>query len=174
MAKLILGALLILLLFIWYLSFSATRLDRLHHRVETSWEHLDALLQRRAAIALDIARETDLDPAMDILLTASAYESRKLDSNLADYAMNRSDAESMLSESLKFLREAAQSGDLDVKISHLDQLATVTDKVKIAIAVHIDAVNAVQNLRGKFLYRAFHLYGRAKLPFRYSFEDDSL
>ena len=36
---------------LWYLTFSATRLDRLHHRVETSWANLDSLLQRRAAIA---------------------------------------------------------------------------------------------------------------------------
>lgn len=174
MTKLVLTVIIVLLAFIWYLSFSATRLDRLHHRVETSWEHLDALLQRRASIALQIAHETDLDPAMDILLTASAYESRELEESLADYAMSRSDAESMLSESLKLLREAAASGDLAVKVSYLDQLASITDKVKIAIAAHIEAVNAVENLRRKFLYRAFHLYGRAKLPFRYSFENDSL
>ena len=33
----------------WYISFSASRLDRLHHRVETSWATLDALLQQRAS-----------------------------------------------------------------------------------------------------------------------------
>jgi len=42
----------IFIIFLWYLSFSATRLDRLHHRVETSWANLDGLLQRRAAVAL--------------------------------------------------------------------------------------------------------------------------
>ena len=67
----------IVLIFAWHLSFSASRLDRLHHRVETSWEHLDALLQRRAALALEIAHQSDLDPALDLLLTASAYESRE-------------------------------------------------------------------------------------------------
>ena len=41
----------LILLIIWYLSFSASRLDRLHHRVETSWATLDSLLQKRAAIA---------------------------------------------------------------------------------------------------------------------------
>ena len=40
----------------WYLSFLAGRLDRLHNRVETSWANLDGLLQRRAAIAIEIAR----------------------------------------------------------------------------------------------------------------------
>ena len=37
---------LIVAFFAWYLSYSATRLDRLHHRVETSWANLDSLLQR--------------------------------------------------------------------------------------------------------------------------------
>jgi hypothetical protein len=43
-------ALLALLLVLgWYLSYSAARLDRLHHRVETTRAALDAQLARRAA-----------------------------------------------------------------------------------------------------------------------------
>ena len=64
----------LLLLGIWYLTFSATRLDRLHHRVETSWANLDALLQKRAAIALEIAHSDLADPASSMLLTAAAYQ----------------------------------------------------------------------------------------------------
>ena len=51
MTRWLLAALLILLS-LWYLSFTATRLDRLHHRVETSWANLDVLLQKRAAVCL--------------------------------------------------------------------------------------------------------------------------
>ena len=67
-----------LLVFIWYLTFLATRLDRLHHRVETSWANLDGLLQRRAAIALEIARSEIADPASAMLLTAAAYQALSL------------------------------------------------------------------------------------------------
>ena len=63
----------LLLFFAWYLSFSASRLDRLHHRVETSWANLDAALQRRAAVALEIARLPEVDPATNLMLTSSAY-----------------------------------------------------------------------------------------------------
>jgi len=52
-------AILLVVLVAWYLSFSASRLDRLHHRVETSWATLDALLQQRAALADDIVVESD-------------------------------------------------------------------------------------------------------------------
>jgi len=160
--------LLIFLIFAWYLSFSASRLDRLHHRVETSWEHLDALLQRRAALALEIAHHSDLDPAMDMLLTASAYESREAPMT------DRNEAESLLSESLKVLRESAIAGEIQIKVSLLDKLTDVTEKIRFAIAIHLESVAAVQNVRSKAVFKLFHLAGRAKLPFHYSFEDDQL
>ena len=47
----------------WYLSFSATRLDRLHARVEGARSALDAQLVRRASVALQLAASGLLDPA---------------------------------------------------------------------------------------------------------------
>jgi hypothetical protein len=167
MSNFLLGAI-VILLGAWYLSFSATRLDRLHHRVETSWEHLDALLQRRAALALEIAHQSELDPALDLLLTASAYESREAPMS------DRNEAESLLSESLKVLREAAVNGEIEVKVALLDRLADVTEKIRFAIAIHLESVSAVENLRRKKVFKIFRLAGRAKLPFHYSFEDDPL
>ena len=70
-------ALLIIAFFAWYLSYSATRLDRLHNRVETSWANLDGLLQRRAAIAIEIARSEISDPASSLLLTFAAHQARE-------------------------------------------------------------------------------------------------
>ena len=71
---------LLVLLFVvligWYLSFSASRLDRLHHRVETSWATLDALLQQRAALAHEIVAESNLDPATAYLISSSAAAAR--------------------------------------------------------------------------------------------------
>ena len=160
--------LLLVLLFMWYLSFSAARLDRLHHRVETSWEHLDALLQRRAALALEISHQTDLDPATDLLLMQSAYVSRE------EAIVDRNDAERSLSESLKFLRESARSGELTISVRLLDELTALTEKITLAIKIHLEAVNSVAKLRSRPIYRLFHLAGKAKLPRIYSFEEDSL
>ena len=70
-------ALLIIAFFAWYLSYLATRLDRLHNRVETSWANLDGLLQRRAAIAIEIARSEISDPASSLLLTFAAHQARE-------------------------------------------------------------------------------------------------
>ena len=159
---------LIVLLFAWYLSFSASRLDRLHHRVETSWEHLDALLQRRAALALEISHQVDLDPATDLILTQSAYVSRE--EPIAD----RNDAERSLSESLRFLRDLAHNGEVSISVPLLDELTNLTEKITLAIAIHLEGVNSVEKLRSKFIYRLFHLAGKAKLPRIYSFEEDAL
>ena len=159
---------LVVILFGWYLSFSASRLDRLHHRVETSWEHLDALLQRRAALALEISHQTDLDHATDLILTQSAYVSRE------EAISNRNDAERSLSQSLKFLRESADSGELSIFLPLLSELTTLTEKITLAVAIHLEAVNSVAKLRSRPIYRLFHLAGKAKLPKIYSFEEDSL
>ena len=78
----------------WYLSYSATRLDRLHHRVETSWANLDGLLQRRAAIAIEIARSEISDPASSMLLTFAAHQAREAS------VRDRSQAETGLSGAL--------------------------------------------------------------------------
>ena len=159
---------LVILIFAWYLSFSASRLDRLHHRVETSWEHLDALLQRRAALALEISHQVDLDPATDLILTQSAYVSRE------EAIVDRNDAERSLSESLKFLRDSAHNGEVTISVPLLDELTNLTEKINLAIAIHLEGVNSVEKLRSKFIYRLFHLAGKAKLPRIYSFEEESL
>ena len=64
-------------IFAWYLSYLATPLNRIHHRVETSWANLDGLLQRRAAVAIEIARSEISDPAASLLLTFAAHQARE-------------------------------------------------------------------------------------------------
>jgi hypothetical protein len=164
----VIAVVLIIILFAWYLSFSAARLDRLHHRVETSWEHLDALLQRRAALALEISHQSDLDPATNFILTQSAYVSRE------ESIGERNDAERSLSESLRFLRESAVNHEFSMPMHLFDELSALTEKITLAIAIHLEAVGSVSRLRARPIYRLFHLAGRATLPKTYSFEEDVL
>ena len=158
----------LLLVFIWYLSFSATRLDRLHHRVETSWANLDSLFQRRAAVALEIARSEIADPASAMLLTAAAYQAREA------IIENRSAAESGLSGALGLLLADGQSSARPAEVVLLRELSELTDKIRIAIALHVDAVTRTQLVRKKFIFRTFRLAGTAPLPVTYEFESDVL
>ena len=155
-------------LFLWYLSFSATRLDRLHHRVETSWANLDGLLQRRAAIALELARSELADPASSLLLTDAAYQARE-----APIAM-RSQAESGLSSALHLLQSDMESVARPAEKALLSELSELTDKIRVAIALHVDSVNSTRVVRQKLIFKVFRLAGRAPLPLTYEFEDDAL
>ncbi len=152
----------------WYLSFLASRLDRLHHRVETSWATLDSLLQQRAALAQQIVAESNLDPATAYLISTSAISARKAN------IIERSAAESVLSESLKLVQNSAQDNSLQLPSELLVELSDITNKVKMAINIHLEAVNATRNVRSKIFIRLFRLAGKAPLPVRYEFEDDSL
>lgn len=157
---------LVLLLTIWYLTFSANRLDRLHHRAETSWANLDAILQRRAAVALEITYTGQVDSATSLLLTTAAHQARE--ANIAD----RSEAESGLTQALIVLREETE---LKSRFPELfKELEEITERLRIAIALHVEAVNAARMRRKKLIYRIFRLAGHAPLPVKYSFEDDSL
>ena len=157
-----------LLVFVWYLTFLATRLDRLHHRVETSWANLDGLLQRRAAVALEIARSDIADPASAMLLTAASYQAREASIE------NRSAAESGLSGTLGLLLADGQSSQRSQEIVLLRELSELTDKVRIAISLHIDAVARTHLVRSKVIVRVFRLAGTAPLPIIHEFESDVL
>jgi hypothetical protein len=167
MKDLILYVTLVLIGF-WYLSFSASRLDRLHHRVETSWATLDSLLQRRAAIALEIARSAITDPATSLLLTASAYQARSADIE------DRSSAESVLSGALGMMLAERESmvGNSDLELLH--ELEQLSDKIKVAISIHVESVTRTQLIRSKLVFRLFRLAGTAPLPVTYEFEADAI
>jgi len=158
----------LLLAFLWYLTFLATRLDRLHHRVETSWANLDVLLQKRAAVALEIAHSDIADPASSLLLTGAAYQAR--DANIE----SRSAAESGLSGALGLLLEDSEHLSTAADNALLTELSALTDKIRVAIALHTDAVTRTHLVRGKIMVRVFRLAGTAPLPVTYEFESDVL
>lgn len=166
--KNVLIILLVVFVFLWYLSFSATRLDRLHHRVETSWANLDGLLQRRAAIALELARSELADPASSLLLTDAAYQAR--DASIA----LRSQAESGLSGALRLLQMDLESDARPAEKALLSELSELSAKIRVAIALHVDSVTSTRVVRQKMIFKIFRLAGRAPLPVTYEFEDDAI
>lgn len=161
-------AILVLAFFAWYLSYSATRLDRLHHRVETSWANLDGLLQRRAAIAIEIARSEISDPASSLLLTFAAHQAREAS------VRDRSQAETGLSGALGILIETSTSISGAIEQDLIRELKELTEKIKMAVAMHIDAVTRTQMVRKKWFIRLFRLAGSAPEPVTYEFEGDVL
>ena len=157
---------LIILLIIWYLTFSATRLDRLHQRVETSWANLDAILQRRASLALELTHFPETDPAANLLLTSAAHHARAADISV------RSEAESSLTAALLLLRQ--ESWLVEKHPDLFEELDQITERLKVGISLHVEGVSAARARRSKLIYRIFRLAGKAPLPVKYAFEDVSL
>ena len=163
-----LATLFVIAIFAWYLSFLATRLDRLHHRVETSWANLDGLLQRRAAIALEIARSEISDPASSLLLTFAAHQAREAS------VKDRSQAEVGLTGALGILLETSSGERTPNENDLLRELRELNEKIKVAISLHVESVNRTRLIRSRWIIRFFRLAGRAPLPVTYEFEADVL
>ena len=79
-------AVLALVLWSFYISWRASRLDRLHNRVEAARTALDLALVRRASAASDLASSGLLDPATSLLLADAVRRARQADPAERDLA----------------------------------------------------------------------------------------
>jgi hypothetical protein len=166
----------------WYLSFSAGRLDRLHHRVEGARSALDAQLVRRAEAAVELATSGVLDPASGLLVAGAAAEALAAgesddegDGRDLTAHDGRERAESDLTRAL----EAALDDDIVAALAAhevgrrlLDRLAAACHRVQLARRFHNDAVTAAVRVRGKRIVRLARLAGRASEPQTFEMDDD--
>lgn len=146
----------------WYLSFSASRLDRLHHRIETSWAALDAALQRRASVALELAGSGLLDPAESVLLTAASHDARE--AGLAQRAHIESDLTVALMTLFPDDESVADLADQALGLDLVEELRDAVRRVEFAHALHADAVESTRIVREKAVVRLFRLAGHAPVP----------
>jgi hypothetical protein len=158
----------LIVLFGLYLSWTATRLDRLHVRLDAARVALDAQLLRRSTAVLELARSGLLDPATALILASGA--------RAAEIAAEdeREAAESALTRDVRAaFEDPAQSEHVRAHPDGpelLDELGKGMRRVQLARRFHNESVRAVRQLRGHRLVRAFRLAGRA--PNKPSFEID--
>jgi hypothetical protein len=155
---LLLAAVVAALLAAW-LTWTANRLDRMHHRIEVSRASLDAQLLRRSGAALELAASGALDPARSLVLLDAAHEARA--APLEDFEA----AESDLSEALRAVladpgEMASLRADPAVGVL-LDELAGGCRKVELARRFHNDVVTSARTLRSRRRVRWLRLAGRA-------------
>lgn len=158
----------------WYVSSVATRLDRLHRRVEGAHAALDTQLVRRAQAALELAGVGRLDPAAALLLTASAADAVGIeDGRLVDRAGGlrwndmREAAESDLSRSLRAALGPEQTGTTAATVPGrelLEDVAEACHRAVLARRFFNDAVTQAWRVRRKRLVIWLRLAGNAALP----------
>lgn len=169
----------VLAAFSWYLAASASRLDRLHHRVDGARGALENQLLRRATSASELAGSGLLDPATALLLAGSAAEAVAAGEDFdalrvtgptapwpgPDAVEGRESAESDLTRALRLalddrtlvagLRADPLGADL------LRALDASCHRVELARRFHNDAVSQAERVRAKRIVRLTRLAGRA-------------
>lgn len=160
----------------FYVSWRATRLDRLHARIETARAALDAALLRRCAATIDLAASGALDPASSLLLVNAEQAAR-----LAQSQEERELGESNLSAALRAVCDTATADGTDslpgskVQMAvHQELLSDVEDATRqVSIARHFynDSVAATQAARHRPLARMLNLAGRAEMPSFFEMDD---
>ncbi len=171
-------ALALLLVLGWYLSYSAARLDRLHHRVESARAALDVQLVRRAAAAVETAQL--LDPATGLLVADAAAhalaagEQRDVPGGIEPPAVAE-DVENDLTRALHVAfddpEHVARMREEPLVGEALDVLTQACLRVQLARRFHNDAVAQTLRVRRKPVVRWARLAGHANLPLMVEIDD---
>jgi hypothetical protein len=145
-----------------WLSWTANRLDRMHHRIDVARETLRAQLLRRSGVAVELALTDALDPASRLVLLDAAHRARNAGPD--DFET----AESVLSEALRAVLaddegvRALRNLEGDLGLAHLvEELSQACAKVELARRFHNDVVVSARALRSRRRVRWLHLAGRA-------------
>jgi len=172
---LVLLVVLLLLVLGWYLSYLAGRLDRLHHRVESSRAALEARLARRASVAREVGRLLDPQAGAELINAASRTLSTATPARGSDVRgvlilelpvseLAENDLTRALHRAFDDPATAAGLRTDPAAALLLDELVSAGDRVQLARRFHNDAVAHAQRMRRKRLVRWARLAGRAELP----------
>lgn len=154
----------LLVLVVWYLSNTAGRLDRLHHRVEASRDNLNGALERRRDVADHVATIGLLDPASALLVAEAVLVAD--DQSGAD-PVARSVAESDLTKVLSAV--FADPQEVDEMVDEpggevVTRLADACRRVEFGRRFYNDAVFATRAMRSRPVVKLFRLQGSAAMP----------
>lgn len=142
-----------------WLTWTANRLDRMHHRIDVARGTLDAQLLRRSGATLELASSEVLDPPSRLVLLDAANHARNAGPEEFEAA------ESDLSQALRavFAQPAAvESLQDDPTVRPLvDELARDCARVELARRFHNDVVVSARALRSRRRVRWLRLAGRA-------------
>lgn len=164
--------LVVLAVVLWgfYVSWRASRLDRLHNRVEAARTSLDLALVRRAAAASELASSGQLDPATSLLLADAVRRAR------GGASAERDLAESDLTRALRAtLGDADFRKELAAEDGTAELVAEVEDaaqRVFIARKFYNDLAGRAIDARRRPLVRVLRLYGGAPRPVFFDMDDE--
>lgn len=149
-------------------TWSASRLDHLHTRLERMDATLDAELLRRSIATLELATSGVLDPASALLLADAAHRARSAPRD------EREEAESSLTEALVAVidPDVLRSDEVPEWGRELvDDVGVAARRVQTARRLYNGTVTVTRARRRSPFVRVFHLAGRAAMPEPIEFDD---
>ncbi|HEY8300507.1 MAG TPA: NUDIX hydrolase [Jatrophihabitans sp.] len=151
-----------ILLSMW-VTFTLTRLDRLHARVDAARAALDAQLVRRAAALLYVA-ESPLAPLADG--ERADYQQIAVAGTTVDGGARREPIENAIGRAVTRLVASTQ-----LRPEAAEELREAAARVQVARRFYNDAVRDTRSLRARRMPRALHLAGRVPLPQFFDIDD---
>jgi hypothetical protein len=163
---LVLAVALAVLLTLW-VTFTLTRLDRLHARVDAAQAALDAQLVRRAAALLHLAESADSGVPAGLRPALHATANRAL--GASDAGAARQAAENAVGRAVAELALLPAGLQSDAAA----ELAEAAARVRIARRFYNDAVRDTRALRARRLPRLFRMAGHREMPEFFDIDDDA-
>ncbi len=190
-------AVLALVLWGFYVSWRASRLDRLHNRTEATRTALDLALVRRASAAAELASSGQLDPASSLLLADAVRRARQADPaerDLAESDLTRALRATLGTPEFRAELRAADGlaagpaasavapsaapadvgdpdGDPDGAAELLDEVEKAANQVFIARKFYNDVAGRTLDARRRPLARVLRLSGSARQPEFFEMDD---
>lgn len=163
--------LVVLAMVLWgfYISWRASRLDRLHNRLEAARTALDLAMVRRSSAAYELASSGLLDPATSLLLADAVRRARDVGQAERDLA------ESDLTQALRAV--FGQPGirkeleDMDGGPELISEVEAAAQQVFIARKFYNDLAARTIYARRRPLARVFRLAGSAPRPEFFDIDD---
>ncbi|MCL2803213.1 MAG: hypothetical protein FWD29_04590 [Micrococcales bacterium] len=147
--------------------FAASRIDRLHRRLDRAWDTMAIQLTRRASVAAHLALIGIWDPVTSIVVSAAAQEA--LEAPPDDTA--HSELSAVLRQALGEDENVNQDLSNRDKAEWLSLLWGVWYRAQLARRFYNEAVSMTVRLRSRRAARLFHLAGRVPMPVTCDIDD---
>ena len=158
------GAVILAVLLSMWITFTLTRLDRLHARVDAAWAALDAQLVRRAAALQHVAESTDSGVRPDLRRPCEQVAQAALG---VEGELERQAAENAVGHMITRLAEVDEPLHPEAEA----ELREGAARVQVARRFYNDAVRDTRTLRARRMPRLLRLAGRRVMPQFFDIDD---
>ncbi|MDR1634664.1 MAG: hypothetical protein LBS27_07060 [Bifidobacteriaceae bacterium] len=142
---------------VWY---AASRVDRMHRRVENAWNSLQLQLMRRASVALDLAHEDLWDPVTSMV----AAEAARAALDAPPWGSEHSELSAVLRAAAGDRAQVEADLERPDREPLLRELGAAWYRAILARRFLNEAVSMTTRLRSRHLVRWLHLAGRTPMP----------